>query len=189
MKRFLVIAHCAIVIASTACIKATAQPMQVQTIEAKGSFNNGGSAARTKYKITDMPLVTTSRTVTLSTADTLTEQLYGVYNGSTWVFTVDSVAGRVDSVTITFQGSVDSGTAVDYATVQTFTCANQAKNAFYYSFTGNPFKSYRALLKTTNKAAGSNARIKGKLLVRYKDEEWWEDNGEMAQWLNGSIPL
>lgn len=170
MKRLFLVA--AIAVLGTATV--IAQPKQVQEVQAAGDFNNGTSTAWKTWKISAYPLVTTSRTITLSTRDTATERVRSEVNRQTYVMVVDSLGGKVDSCTVTFQASVDSGSAVDYVTLQTFTCANQGKNVFKYELTGNPYASYRVLFRIDNRHAGSSARIKSKLLVRYKEPEDWE---------------
>ena len=158
-------------------------PVQVQTITAGGDYNNGGTTVLKDWKLADMPLRTTADSIVLTTKDTLKTTLKGIYNSVTFQFTVDSLGGRVDSFTITVQGSIDTGRGIDFATLQTFTCGNSAKNVFSYvvNTRGNPYTNYRHLFATTNKAAGSQARWKSKMLVRYKEPEVWEDFD--AAWL------
>lgn len=152
------------------------QPTQVAVINAGGDFNNGGTTALKEWKLKDMPLRTSADSILLATKDTVKERLQGIYNSVTFVIVVDSLAGRVDSTTVTVQGSVDTSTGTDFATINTFTCANVAKNVFscVVNNGGNPYSNYRLLFATTNRAVLSQARWKSKMLVRYVEEEDWE---------------
>ncbi len=196
MKKILLAVMAVATISMAYSPQVSAQPQQVQKVTASGSYNNGGTTAWKDWKVSDMPLVTTARTITLSTADTFNNRMRGEVNRQTYVFVVDSIAGRIDSATIVLQAAVDSGATAnitDWVTLQTFTCANQAKNTFKYEMTGNNYAATRSLLKVGNKAAGSSARFKAKLLVRYKEAEWWEalDSAwpaDRTSYLNGSMP-
>ncbi|PQJ09504.1 hypothetical protein CJD36_019895 [Flavipsychrobacter stenotrophus] len=174
MKKMILIAVAMLGLATTSM----AQLSDIQNYAVGGDFNNGGSRTlKDTWKPTDMPLRTTADSILLTTKDTLSARVRGRYNSVTFGFTVDSLAGRVDSVTVVVQGSVDTSTGTDFCTLTTFTCANTAKNVFTYavnSGNGNPYTNYRVLFSLANRHALSQARWKGKLLIRYKQQEDWE---------------
>jgi len=152
MKKFLIAVLISTAIASVGSFKAEAQ-----------SCTPGG----TYYKKTTLPIYAGKLdTVNGSSGvDTFKTQISCNPHSVTFTEVINKIAGRIDSFTVTYWGSLDG---VNFTQLSTTTSAN-ASNTIYYvlnSGQGNPFSWYMVTSKCANVAAGSSASWQGQIMVR-----------------------
>lgn len=153
---------------------------QTPKIVTLGSFNDGVITSKVVAKEWDLigtnPLFTKLDTATTAAPDTPGTSITGNCNGVGMQVDLTKLAGRSDSVTVTFEGSKTKG--VSWIVLSTQTAANVTTlQSFEYNFAagaGNLYTNVRSIIKVGNLAGGSSVSWREYLLIRFKDIGLWE---------------
>lgn len=169
MRHFLAFALIACLLVGGAFTTRAQAPYYITNItqvESRGDFCNQFDTAFRKYPKTRFPLYTSERTKGPSTADTFKFETISAVRSAVFTTYVDRLAGRSDSVTVTYYGIVlaPGSRTPSWRQLQTTTLSNTAASVVEYAVTGTAglyYQRYYVVLSVGNTIPTASIKWQG----------------------------